>query len=56
MRLVPHRTLSLDQALEFLREDECVEATPDSVRLRKVVLDKTDRVKVARRARTDAVA
>ena len=54
VRLVPHRTLSLDQALEFLRDDECVEATPESVRLRKVVLDKTDRVKVARRARTVA--
>ena len=56
VRLVPHRTLSLDQALEFLRENECVEATPKNVRLRKLVLDKTDRVKVARRARTDAVA
>ncbi|HEY7619372.1 MAG TPA: translational GTPase TypA [Solirubrobacteraceae bacterium] len=49
VRLVPHRTLSLDQALEFLREDECVEATPASVRLRKVVLDKTQRAKAARR-------
>jgi GTP-binding protein TypA/BipA len=56
VRLVPHRTLSLDQALEFLRDDECVEATPESVRLRKVVLDKTDRVKVARRARTVAAS
>ncbi|HEX6744926.1 MAG TPA: translational GTPase TypA [Solirubrobacteraceae bacterium] len=56
VRLVPHRTLSLDQALEFLRDDECVEATPHSVRLRKVVLDKTDRVKVARRARTVAAS
>jgi len=54
VRLVPHRTLSLDQALEFLREDECVEATPKNVRMRKVVLDKTDRVKVSRRARADA--
>ena len=54
VRLVPHRTLSLDQALEFLRDDECVEVTPESVRLRKVVLDKTDRVKVARRARSGA--
>jgi GTP-binding protein TypA/BipA len=54
VRLVPHRQLSLDQALEFLREDECVEATPKSVRLRKLVLDKTDRVKVARRARAGA--
>src|SRR6266480_4653070 len=54
VRLVPHRQLSLDQALEFLREDECVEATPRSVRLRKLVLEKTDRVKVARRARASA--
>ncbi len=53
VRLVPHRTLSLDQALEFLRENECVEATPKNVRLRKLVLDKTDRVKVARRSRAD---
>jgi GTP-binding protein len=56
VRLVPHRTLSLDQALEFLRENECVEATPNNVRMRKLVLDKTDRVKVARRARTDAAS
>jgi GTP-binding protein len=54
VRLVPHRMLSLDQALEFLREDECVEVTPGAVRLRKVRLAKTDRVKAARRAR-DAV-
>jgi GTP-binding protein len=47
-RLVPPRRLSLDQALEFLREDECVEVTPHSVRLRKVVLDATQRVKLAR--------
>jgi GTP-binding protein len=56
VRLVPHRTLSLDQALEFLREDECVEATPASVRLRKLALDKTERVKAARRARSGAPA
>jgi GTP-binding protein len=51
VRLVPHRVLSLDQALEFLREDECVEVTPSAVRLRKVVLDKTARAKAARNAR-----
>jgi GTP-binding protein TypA/BipA len=51
VRLVPHRTLSLDQALEFLREDECVEVTPEAVRLRKLVLDKTERMKAARRVR-----
>jgi len=56
VRLVPHRVLSLDQALEFLREDECVEVTPKAVRLRKVILDQTGRVKAARRARAGAPA
>jgi len=51
VRLVPYRQLSLDQALEFLREDECMEVTPGSVRVRKVVLERSERVKVARRAR-----
>jgi GTP-binding protein len=50
VRLVPHRQLSLDQALELLRSDECAEVTPDAVRLRKAVLAKVDRVRVARRA------
>jgi GTP-binding protein len=54
VRLVPHRMLSLDQALEFLREDECVEVTPAAVRLRKVTLDRTQRLKAARRAREGA--
>jgi GTP-binding protein len=48
VRLVPSRDLSLDQALEFLRADECVEVTPRSVRLRKTALDKTARVRAAR--------
>ncbi|HYZ28127.1 MAG TPA: translational GTPase TypA [Thermoleophilaceae bacterium] len=56
VRLVPPRKLSLDQALEFLRDDECVEVTPENVRLRKVELDKNDRVKAARRAKAAATA
>jgi GTP-binding protein len=53
VRLVPARRLSLDQALEFLREDECVEVTPRAVRLRKVVLDRGARARAGRqRART----
>jgi GTP-binding protein len=47
-RLEPHQRLSLEAALEFLRTDECVEITPQSVRLRKVELDKTRRQKTAR--------
>ncbi len=43
IRLVPARHLSLEQALEFIREDECVEVTPSTVRLRKVTLSGSDR-------------
>jgi GTP-binding protein len=49
-RLIPKRIMSLDQALEFLREDECVEVTPKVVRLRKVEMAAVNRVK-AQRAR-----
>ena len=52
-RLEPPTRLTLEASLEFLREDECVEITPESVRLRKVVLDKTQRQKTAR-AKTPA--
>jgi GTP-binding protein len=47
-RMAPPKRLSLEAAVEFLREDECVEITPESVRLRKVVLDKLKRQKTAR--------
>jgi predicted membrane GTPase involved in stress response len=52
VRLIPARALSLDQALELIREDECVEVTPDHVRLRKVELGAQRRQTAAsRRAR-----
>jgi GTP-binding protein len=50
VRLEPPKRLSLEAALEFLRDDECVEVTPDSVRLRKVELDKNKRQKAARQS------
>jgi GTP-binding protein len=51
-RLVPPRLLSLEQALEFCSDDECVEVTPSAVRLRKVVLDARDRGRIrARKSR-----
>ncbi len=49
--LIPHRQLSLEQALEFCREDECVEVTPSAVRIRKVQLAATDRAKSRNRAK-----
>jgi GTP-binding protein len=51
VKLVPHHRLSLDQALEFIRDDECVEVTPDVLRLRKVVLAAGERLKTARVAK-----
>jgi GTP-binding protein len=51
-RLIPPRILSLEAALEFIREDEAVEVTPESVRLRKVNLDQHQRARAAKRART----
>ena len=50
-KLVPPRRLSLEQCLEFCREDECVEVTPETVRIRKLVLDANERAKMASRAR-----
>ncbi|GAA3268067.1 translational GTPase TypA [Dactylosporangium vinaceum] len=48
-KLIPPRKLSLEQALEFCREDECVEITPAAIRIRKVMLDQKDRERVARK-------
>ena len=50
-KLVPPRKLSLEQCLEFCREDECVEVTPQHARIRKLVLDQNERAKMASRAR-----
>ncbi|MFJ9391622.1 translational GTPase TypA [Nocardioides sp. NPDC101246] len=50
-KLIPPKKLSLEQCLEFCREDECVEVTPEQVRIRKVILDQNDRAKIASRAR-----
>ncbi len=48
-RLTPPRQLSLEESLEFAREDECVEITPEIVRIRKVELDQTLRARAAAR-------
>jgi GTP-binding protein len=49
VRLAPPTRLSLEASLEFLREDECIEVTPESVRLRKLELDKVKRLKASKR-------
>jgi GTP-binding protein len=56
VRLTPATRLSLENSLEFVRDDECVEVTPESVRLRKLILDKTQRQKAARQRTRAGVA
>ncbi|GGK23766.1 GTP-binding protein [Pilimelia terevasa] len=48
-KVIPPRRLSLEQALEFCRDDECVEVTPAAVRIRKVVLDASQRARLTAR-------
>lgn len=52
-KLTPPRHLTLEESLEFAREDECVEVTPEKVRIRKVVLDGTARARAAARAKRE---
>ena len=46
LRLVPPKVMSLEQALEFIADDELVEVTPENIRIRKAVLDNTQRAKL----------
>jgi GTP-binding protein len=54
VRLVPPKLLSLEQALEFIADEECVEVTPANIRLRKTELDATVRGRANKRAKQDA--
>jgi GTP-binding protein len=56
VRLIPPRPLSLEQALELIRDDECVEVTPESIRLRKVELSAQKRQTAASRAKRAAAS
>ena len=51
-RLIPPKIMSMEQALEFCRTDECLEVTPEAVRIRKVALSATDRARTRSRAKS----
>jgi GTP-binding protein len=55
IRLIPHRVLTLESAIEFIAEDEYVEVTPQSIRLRKKVLDPKRRPRRWQQARAEAM-
>jgi GTP-binding protein len=50
-KLIPPKILNLEQALEYCREDECVEVTPTSVRIRKVIFDQNERSRLTSKAK-----
>ncbi|NLT25422.1 MAG: translational GTPase TypA, partial [Microbacteriaceae bacterium] len=52
-KLTPPRKLTLEESLEFARDDECVEVTPEKIRIRKVELDATTRARAASRAKRE---
>ena len=56
VRLIPPRAMSLEQALELIRDDECVEVTPTSIRLRKVELSASKRASAASRRKRELVS
>jgi GTP-binding protein len=56
VRLIPPRPLSLEQSLEMIRDDECVEVTPKSIRLRKVELSAQTRQTATSRAKRAAAS
>jgi GTP-binding protein TypA/BipA len=56
VRLIPPRPLSLEQALEFIREDECVEVTPQSIRIRKVELNQSKRQSAASKRKVERLS
>ena len=50
IKLEPPRKITLELGLEFIEDDELIEVTPDAIRLRKRILDPTQRKKAAKRA------
>lgn len=47
-RIAPKVTMTLEECMEYIQQDECIEVTPNNIRLRKILLDENDRVKYAK--------
>jgi GTP-binding protein len=55
-RIAPKTQLTLEECMEYIQQDECIEVTPKNVRMRKVVLDEEERKKVSKGAKAESVA
>jgi len=56
VRITPKIQMTLEECMEYIQQDECIEVTPKNIRMRKVVLDEEERKKVSKRMNADAVA
>ncbi|HWB24340.1 MAG TPA: translational GTPase TypA [Chitinophagaceae bacterium] len=56
VRIIPKIQMTLEECMEYIQQDECIEVTPKKIRLRKVILDEEERKKVQRSMKTESVA
>ena len=53
-RIAPKTLMTLEECMEYIQQDECIEVTPQSIRLRKIMLDENDRTKYAKQLKAEA--
>jgi len=56
VRIIPKIQMTLEECMEYIQQDECIEVTPKKIRLRKVILDEEERKRVSRSMKTESVA
>ncbi|WP_425476412.1 hypothetical protein [Paraflavitalea speifideaquila] len=54
-RIAPKTLMTLEECMEYIQQDECIEVTPNFIRMRKVILDENERSKVSKSMKTEAV-
>jgi GTP-binding protein len=54
-RIAPKTLMTLEECMEYIQQDECIEVTPKNIRMRKVILDEEERKKQSKRMSTEAV-
>lgn len=53
--IAPKRLMTLEECMEYIEQDECIEVTPNFIRMRKVILDEEERKKQSKRMSSEAV-
>jgi GTP-binding protein len=55
VRIIPKIQMTLEECMEYIQQDECIEVTPKNIRLRKVILDEEERKKMQKRMTAEQV-